>query len=84
MGKWPFAACGIAPTGEFKISDGDKPWTNYEVVPARTEEVKELFDKMEDAGYRWDYRIGKLGKLIKDGNIPQNDCVYGQNSAYSG
>lgn len=65
--------CGIDSTGELVINDEfDSTWTSGLVVPASEEAKKELFDKMEEAGYRWNADTLELEKIkpkFKEGDV---------------
>ena len=50
----PVAYCGIAVNHTFAVSSGDGWWTNEKVQPAVKEECDILFEKMHEAGYKWD------------------------------
>lgn len=55
--------CGIDTTGTFKVSQLDTYWTSKFYIPASEEAKKELFDKMAEAGYRWNADTLELEKL---------------------
>lgn len=50
---YPKYICGITDCGNFKISNNNYGWTDEFYIPASEEAKKKLFDKMEEAGYRW-------------------------------
>lgn len=53
----PVAYCEITVDNTFAVSSGVRWWTNEKVQPATKEECDLLFEKMHEAGYRWD--VGK-------------------------
>lgn len=64
--------CGIDTTGTFKVSQLDTYWTSKFYIPASEEAKKELFDKMAEAGYRWNTATLKLEKIefkFKEGDV---------------
>lgn len=66
--------CGVFNTsGNFQISNTKNPfWTNVFCIPASEEAKKELFDKMAEAGYKWDASTLKLEKIeskFKEGDV---------------
>lgn len=54
--------CGINKFGELEIKSetNDPYWTMDFTIPASEEAKKELFDKMEEAGYKWNADTLKL------------------------
>lgn len=73
MGKYHEYICGIDTTGAFKVSQSNHHhWTNSFYIPASEEAKKELFDKMKEAGYRWNADTLKLEKIepeFKEGEV---------------
>ena len=64
--------CGINANGTFKVSQSDNYWTDVFYIPASEEAKKELFDKMAEAGYKWDANTLKLEKIeskFKEGDV---------------
>lgn len=64
--------CGIDTTGTFKVSQLDTYWTSKFYIPASEEAKKELFDKMAEAGYKWNADTLELEKLepkFKEGDV---------------
>lgn len=64
--------CGIDTTGTFKVSQLDTYWTSKFYIPASEEAKKELFDKIAEAGYRWNADTLELEKLepkFKEGDV---------------
>lgn len=52
--RYAHCYCGIDVNGTFKIeAPVDVYWTSDFIIPASEEAKKELFDKMEEAGYKW-------------------------------
>lgn len=72
IGAYHKYICGIDTTGAFKVSQSDHHWTNSFYIPASEEAKKELFDKMKDAGYRWNANTLELEKIepeFKEGDV---------------
>lgn len=82
-GKCPFIAngdvidtlpkfiCGITFSGSLKF-DNNCYWIDTFYIPASEEAKKELFDKMAEAGYRWNADTLELEKLepkFKEGDV---------------
>lgn len=68
----PKYICGINSLGKFEKSSGGEGWTTEFYIPASEEAKKELFDKMEKAGYRWNADTLKLEKIesqFKEGDV---------------
>lgn len=57
--------CGIDLAGNFQKSYGTGGWTTEFCIPASKEVKKKLFDKMEEAGYRWNADTLELEKIPK-------------------
>ena len=86
-GKHPFIAsgeyywntspkyiCGIDSNAHFVM--GTYGWTSEFYIPASEEAKKELFDKMKEAGYRWNVNTLELEKIIpkfKEGDVISNE-----------
>lgn len=69
--------CGIDTTGTFKVSQLDTYWTSKFYIPASEEAKKELFDKIAEAGYKWNADTLELEKLepkFKEGDILVDEC----------
>ena len=69
--------CGIDTTGTFKVSQLDTYWTSAFYIPASEEAKKELFDKMAEAGYKWNADTLELEKIepkFKEGDILVDEC----------
>lgn len=67
--------CGIDTTGTFKVSQLDTYWTSKFYIPASEEAKKELFDKMAEAGYKWNADTLELEKIepkFKAGDFIKN------------
>ena len=62
-GKYPFAYCGLSTHFEFEIYDRTLPFTHDSVYPATKEQRDLLFQKMKEAGYKWDADKKELLKL---------------------
>lgn len=68
--------CGFSPVfGDLRISNlsgSSTVWTSDSCIPASEEVKKKLFDKMEEAGYRWNADTLELEKIepkFKEGDI---------------
>lgn len=64
--------CGIDANGTFKVNQSDHYWTSAFYIPASEEAKKELFDKMAEAGYRWNADTLELEKIepkFKEGDV---------------
>lgn len=64
--------CGIDTDNTFKVSQSDNYWTSAFYIPASEEAKKELFDKMAEAGYRWNADTLELEKIepkFKEGDV---------------
>ena len=73
MGAYHKYICGIDAMGKFKVSQSNRRhWTNSFYIPASEEAKKELFDKMAEAGYRWNADTLELEKIeseFREGNV---------------
>ena len=70
--NYPKYICGITDRGNFKISNNYHGWTDEFYIPASEEAKKELFDKMKEAGYRWNtdtLELEKIESQFKKGDI---------------
>lgn len=75
MGKYHGYICGIDAFGKFIVSQSNHHWTNSFYIPASEEAKKELFDKMKEAGYKWNADTLKLEKIepeFKEGEVYVN------------
>lgn len=61
-GKYPFAYCGLTRHG-FEFYDRTLPFTHDYVSPATKRQCDLLFQKMKEAGYKWDINKKELIKL---------------------
>lgn len=69
---YPKSICGINALGNFKIGSIGRYWTLDSYIPASEEAKKELFDKMTEAGYRWNADTLELEKIepkFKEGDV---------------
>ena len=76
--NFPYAYCGINLHHDFTIGTGISGWTSSFYMPASEKAKKELFDKMAEAGYKWNTDILKLEKIeskIEEGTIIKIDNV---------
>lgn len=72
----PKYICGINLCGEFIKYPGKGGWTTDFYIPASKEAKKELFDKMTEAGYRWNAYTLELEKIkpeFKEGDVLINE-----------
>lgn len=70
--NYPKYICGITDCGNFKISNNDNKWTVKFYIPASEKAKKELFNKMAEAGYRWNANTLELEKIefqFKEGDV---------------
>lgn len=68
--------CGIDTTGTFKVSQLDTYWTSKFYIPASEEAKKELFNKMAEAGYKWNadtLELEKIESKFKIGDVVIDD-----------
>lgn len=80
-GKWfntitPEYICGIDSYDEFKIHSGEGGWASTFYIPASEEAKKKLFDKMEEAGYKWNadtLELEKIEPMYKEGDVVIDD-----------
>ena len=71
--------CGLTVSDCFKIGDVDGYWTDKFYIPASEEVKKKLFDKMAEAGYRWNVDTLELEKIepkFKEGDVVINSKGY--------
>ena len=70
----PKYICGINSLGEFQLPLFKGSWTSNFYIPASEKAKKELFDKMEEAGYRWNANTLELEKIpkFKEGDVLVN------------
>lgn len=74
----PKYICGINSLGKFQFNLFNGGWTPDFYIPASEEAKKKLFDKMEEAGYKWNADTLKLEKIepkFKEGDIIELDNV---------
>ena len=73
IGAYHKYICGIDIMGKFKVSQPNShQWTNSFYIPASEEAKKELFDKMAEAGYRWNadtLELEKIESKFKEGDV---------------
>lgn len=71
----PCAYCGINSYHDFTIGTTTDGWTASFYIPVSEEAKKELFDKMAEAGYRWNADTLELEKIepkFKVGDVISN------------
>lgn len=67
--------CGIDADNELFINPSNAGWTSDFYIPASEEAKKELFDKMAEAGYKWNTDTLELEKIepkFKEGDFIKN------------
>lgn len=60
----PKYICGINSLGEFQLSLFKGGWTPNFYIPASEGAKKKLFDKMKEAGYKWNADTLELEKIV--------------------
>lgn len=68
----PKYICGINSLGRFQPNLFNRGWTSDFYIPASEKAKKELFDKMKEAGYKWNADTLELEKIkpkFKEGDI---------------
>ncbi|WP_294355567.1 hypothetical protein [uncultured Clostridium sp.] len=68
----PKYICGINSLGRFQPNLFNRGWTSDFYIPASEETKKELFDKIKEAGYKWNADTLELEKIkpkFKEGDI---------------
>ena len=71
----PKYICGINSLGNFQLGCAGMGWTSIFYIPASEEAKKELFDKMAEAGYKWNADTLELEKIelkFKEGDVVIN------------
>ena len=74
----PSAYCGIDTYHNFTIGTTTNGWTALSYIPVSEEVKKELFDKMAEAGYKWNANTLELEKMeskFKEGDIIELDNI---------
>lgn len=61
----PTVFCGLDIFNNFIVSNGEHWWTNNDVRPATDTEKELLFNKLEEAGYKWNNDALILSKVEK-------------------
>lgn len=70
--------CGIDADNELFINPSNAGWTSDFYIPASEEAKEELFDKMAEAGYKWNTDTLELEKIepkFKEGDIIELDNI---------
>lgn len=85
----PCAYCGINSYHDFTIGTTTNGWTASFYIPVSEEAKKELFDKMAEAGYKWNADTLELEKIepkFKEGDVvtDKNNNLYLVSSIDSG
>ena len=68
----PIYICGINSLGKFEKGSENRGWTTKFYIPASEEAKKELFDKMKEAGYRWNtdtLELERIESQFKEGDV---------------
>lgn len=60
----PKYICGINSLGEFQLTLFGRGWTPNFYIPASEKAKKGLFDKIEEAGYKWNADTLELEKVV--------------------
>lgn len=60
----PKYICGINSLGEFQLTLFGRGWAPNFYIPASEKAKKELFDKIEEAGYKWNANTLELEKVV--------------------
>lgn len=63
--NYPVAYCGIDVSNIFKIPEDNHWWTNNSIRPATDTEKELLFNRLEEAGYKWNSNTLTLSKVEK-------------------
>ena len=89
--NWPIHICGVNGRGFLLINNKEEDfgWTANFYIPASKEAKKELFDKMAEAGYKWNADTLELEKIepkFKEGDVvtDKNNNLYLVSSIDSG
>ena len=82
--------CGVDEDNELCINPGNAGWTKDFYIPASEEAKKKLFDKIAEAGYKWNSETLELEKkpIFKEGDIVVDEAgnlylVRCQNETYT-
>ena len=83
--------CGVDEDNELCINPGNAGWTKDFYIPSSSEAKKKLFDKMAEAGYRWNDKTLELEKIelkFKEGDVAVDEAgnlylVRCQNETYT-
>lgn len=59
----PMYICGINTLGNFQIGFNEGGWTSDFYIPASKKVKKKLFDKIKEAGYKWNADTLELEKI---------------------
>lgn len=68
----PKYICGINSLGKFQLGCAEMGWTSIFYIPASKEAKKKLFDKMTEAGYKWNadtLELEKMESIFKEGDV---------------
>lgn len=74
--SYPMAVCGINSLNNTLVLNSKGAWTSEFYIPASEEIKKELFDKMAEAGYKWNadtLELEKIESKFKEGDVIIDD-----------
>lgn len=74
--SYPMAVCGINSLNNTLILNSKDAWTSEFYIPASKEIKKELFDKLSEAGYKWNtdtLELEKVESKFKEGDVIVDD-----------
>lgn len=74
--SYPMAVCGINSLNNTLVLNSKGAWTSEFYIPASEEIKKELFDKMAEAGYKWNadtLELEKIESKFKEGDVIINN-----------
>lgn len=74
--SYPMAVCGINSLNNTLVLNSKDSWTSEFYIPASEEVKKELFDKIAEAGYKWNadtLELEKIKSKFKEGDVVIDD-----------
>ena len=74
--SYPMAVCGINSLNNTLVLNSKGAWTSEFYIPASEEIKKELFDKLSEAGYKWNtdtLELEKVESKFKEGDVIVDD-----------
>ncbi len=63
--NYPVAYCGINCSNMFKVPEGNHRWTSGSIRPANKKEKELFYNKLKEAGYKWNRDTLTLSKIEK-------------------